>query len=312
MASYFKCIFILVLNILKDLKIPSLISLPVNFCSVTMASRRSKDKSLATKKSIVKMEPVSPLKIVNCFTPLGTIPKLNYSSVLASSYDPYALTIVNQPVKPTFPKTSNASQYVKKQCLQNLFSIESNRASITDPFRLATSYFLPKFHWIPEHSEKTVQYYYDILRHEKSITIKAIPDKSNTSKIIYHSVFLNSIISEEMWGPNLASTRMLPTSPIPYSYHDYLTAWFRFMLRQNENMSHSCFVNFDKYFNTNLPFWFSQWWIQFGFALEIFLEPLLGSFKYLTNVFKVDSYGAKFSALLHFIKRYKVPWILKW
>ena len=29
-------------------------------------------------------------------------------------------------------------------------------------------------------------------------------------------------------------------------------------------------------------------------------------------MFKFDSYGAKFPPLLHFIKKYKVPWILKW
>ena len=56
-----------------------------------------------------------------------------------------------------------------------------------------------------------MQYYSDNLHHNKSIIIKAIPDKNNTTKIIYHNVFLNHIISEEMWGPNLASTRMLPT-----------------------------------------------------------------------------------------------------
>ena len=38
----------------------------------------------------------------------------------------------------------------------------------------------------------------------------------------------------------------------------------------------------------------------------------MGSFIYFTSVLKVDSYGAKFPALLHFIKHYKVPWILKW
>ena len=38
----------------------------------------------------------------------------------------------------------------------------------------------------------------------------------------------------------------------------------------------------------------------------------MGSFKYFTSLFKADSYGAKFPPLLHFIKRYKVPWILKW
>ena len=90
----------------------SLISL--NFCSVTMASRRSKDKSLATDKPLVKREPISSLKIVNRLTPLGTIPKPNYSFVLASSYDPYALTSVSQPIKTIYSNASNASQYVKK------------------------------------------------------------------------------------------------------------------------------------------------------------------------------------------------------
>ena len=60
---------ILILSILKDLKTPSLISLPVNFCSVIMASRRSKDKTPATTGQIVKKESVSPLDIVNRYTP---------------------------------------------------------------------------------------------------------------------------------------------------------------------------------------------------------------------------------------------------
>ena len=92
----------------------SLISLPVNFYNVTMASRQSKDKTLATANPIVKKELVSSLDIVNHFTPLGTIPKPNYSSVLASPYDPDVLVTVNQPVKTAYPNASNASQYVKK------------------------------------------------------------------------------------------------------------------------------------------------------------------------------------------------------
>ena len=123
----------------------SLISLPVNFCSVTMASRWSKDKTPAIANPIVKKEHVSSLDIVNRFTPLGTIPKPNYFSVLASPYDPYALATVNQPVKTVYPNASNASQYVQKQSIHNLFSIEPNRASITNPFRLATSIFLHNF-----------------------------------------------------------------------------------------------------------------------------------------------------------------------
>ena len=105
---------------------------------------------------------------------------------------------------------------------------------------------------------------------------------------------------------------MLPNSPIPYTYHDYITAWFRFMLYQDHNMTHSWFVNNHKNFNAHLPLWFSHWWTQFGPVTTIFLGPLIGSFKYFSNVLKVDSHGAKFIASLHFVEKYKVPWILKW
>ena len=130
---------------------PFLISLPVNFCSVIMASRRSRDKTPDTNNQIVKNEAASPINTVNRFTTLGTISKPNYSFILASTYDPYALTNIHRPVQIVFPRNPNASQYVKKCYVQNLFSIEPNRASITNPFRLVTSYFPPLFHWIPEH-----------------------------------------------------------------------------------------------------------------------------------------------------------------
>ena len=83
----------------------------MNFCNAAMASRRSKDKHPATDtaKQLVKTEPAFPIDIANRFTTLGTIPKLNYSSILASSYDSYALTLVNQLVKAAFSKNPNAS-----------------------------------------------------------------------------------------------------------------------------------------------------------------------------------------------------------
>ena len=101
------------------------ISKPVNFCSATMASRRSKDKHPAeTSKQIVKKEPVSPLEVANRFTTLGTIPKPNYSTILASSYDPYALTSANQPIRTVFPRNSNVSQYVKNNISKTFFPLK--------------------------------------------------------------------------------------------------------------------------------------------------------------------------------------------
>ena len=102
----------------------SLISLLVNPCSATMASRRSKDKhpAINTPKPLVKQEHASPIDIANHITTLGTIPKQNCSSMLASSYDSHAIVPVNQPIKTTFSRNPNASQYISKQQRQNLFS----------------------------------------------------------------------------------------------------------------------------------------------------------------------------------------------
>ena len=188
---------------------PSLISLPVNFCSVIMASRRSSDGTPDSNSQIVKNEPASPINTVNRFTILGTIPKPNYSSVLASTYDPYVLTNIHRPVQTIFPRNPNASQYVKKRYVQNLFSVEPNRASITNPFKLATSYFPPLFHRIPEHRQKNVQYYSAILQHEHSITIKPIRDKANGEKIIYQiSLFPTLIMIILLPGSDSCSTKM--------------------------------------------------------------------------------------------------------
>ncbi|KAK9995306.1 hypothetical protein SO802_019992 [Lithocarpus litseifolius] len=249
---------------------------------------------------------------VNRFTTLGTIPKPNYSSILTSSYDPYALTPVHQPVRTSFSK--NTSQYVRKQYFQNLFSIEPNRSPIIDPLQLAKSYFPPEFHWIPEHGKKNLQYYSDLLRHEKSITINTIANKFDTSKIIYHSVYIANVISEKKWGSSPNETKMMPNCLIPYSYHDYITAWFRFMLHQNDTMTHSWFVNFNKHYTGYLPFWFARWWSQFGLIPDLLSAPLMDAFKLFSGGYKVDPQNAKakFPALLHFVKCHKVPWILKW
>ena len=48
-----------------------------------------------SNNQIVKIEPTSPINTVNRFTTLGTIPKPNYSSILASTYDPYAPKVYN-------------------------------------------------------------------------------------------------------------------------------------------------------------------------------------------------------------------------
>ena len=84
------------------------------------------------------------------------------------------------------------------------------------------------------------------------------------------------------------------------------------MLHQDATMTHSWFVNFDKNFSSQLPLWFICWRTQFGPITNIFPRLLTNSFKYFTSVYKTDAHGAKFPVTLHFVKKYKVPRILKW
>ena len=58
--------------------------------------------------------------------------------------------------------------------------------------------------------------------------------------------------------------------------------------------------------------WFIRRWTQFGPITDIFPGSLVGSFKYFSSVFKTDAHGTKFPTTLSFVKKYKVPWILKW
>ena len=84
----------------------SLISFPMNSCSAAMAGKWSKDKhpTTDTTKQLIKQEPASPIAIADRFITLGTIPKPNFSTVLASSYDPYAIFPTNKPIKAIFSK----------------------------------------------------------------------------------------------------------------------------------------------------------------------------------------------------------------
>ena len=68
---------------------------------------------------------------------------------------------------------------------------------IKDLLKLATDYFPLNFHWMLEHNGKNLNYYFAILFHEKLVFIKSILDKIDKSKIIYHSVFILNIVTEE-------------------------------------------------------------------------------------------------------------------
>jgi hypothetical protein len=195
---------------------------------------------------------------------------------------------------------------------EHLFTIEMNRSSIRSPSE-ALSYFPPNFHWIPEHPQKNLAFYTNILIQTKSLHFKAIYCQTSIpKKILYHSVYFDRVISKKDWGDH-PSPRILHDCDIPYCYYDYTEAWSRFFPYQTPNFDHSWFINFYRNnFEGILPLRFSRWWMHFGLIPKILPLKLIESFNIFKNNFKTDVYGFKFPPILHFVKKFKIPWILKW
>ena len=137
----------------------------------------------------------------------------------------------------------NATKHLK------IFSFPENPENILHSTKRSLN-----VHWIPENTCKDLKYYSTILFRERPIFIKPITNKFDVSKIVYHSVFILNIITEEKWGLRPATTKPLLGSTIPYSYHDYIHTWFKFMLHKDATMTRSWFINFDKNFNHNSSF----------------------------------------------------------
>ncbi|KAG7954930.1 hypothetical protein I3843_11G046100 [Carya illinoinensis] len=157
--------------------------------------------------------------------------------------------------------------------------------------------------------------------YKKSPNKKSFPKKKNfqnASKGKCSNCGKNSyilkFITEEDWGTHPSTSKKLRDSEIAYNYYDYIDTWFRFMLFQTPDMSHSWFFNFDKNFRGKIPLWFNKWWHQFGLIPDIFPEELQRAYKSFIQAIspKLDAYETKFPYCIHFSKRFKPPWILKW
>jgi hypothetical protein len=209
-----------------------------------------------------------------------------------------------------FPQQT--SGYVPISPGQNLFYVEPNMSHLESPEDLAKAYFPPSWHFAPVHPAKSPAYYRDILRDTESIRIKSTYDKSDQTKLIHHSLYIHKIVSQKDWGSHPYTLRNLNNHPVQYSYHDYIDAWYKILLYQNENFSHSWSINFDKKFRGQFPLWFLSWWSAHGPVHELIPAQLQDSVIYFSTVFNWSEHKAKFPILMHFMGKYKVPWILKW
>jgi len=275
----------------------------------------SDNKSLAIKpeSSPIGTPAASPittsLALTNRFMTFSPEPNITFSSALATEFSPF----LGPSIRPRMPfiKAEKPSAYVRLSYFQHLFFVEIGMAPIKDPSQLAIAYFPPRFHWVPEHPLKDISYYTTILVETKSVHFKPILDQK-TGKTLYMSVYFDKVLLLKDWGEHPSQPRVLSNSELSYSYYDYIDAWFRFMLYQNSTNNHSWFINFDKKFSGILPLWFSKWWGQFGAIPDILPLQLAKAFGTFRDYYNTDAYGKKFPAIMHFVIKFKISWILKW
>lgn len=255
------------------------------------------------------VNPSSTAPLVSKFQVLGTIPK-PYNSVLASQPKPVDPFGCVQTVNPR-PNTSQNSPYIPIS-QQNLFHIEPHMKFKEDPVRLAAQFFPPGWHFLPMATFKNLAYYKDILVQTESVFIKPIYDRNDSSKAIYHSLYIKQIIVMADWGNHPSDLKQLDNQDLQFNYYDYIEAWDNIFLYQTQSFGHSWFVQFDQKFKSHFPVWFNRWWSRHGSDLEIFPQELENAVTHFSCKCPHNPQFDSVPITLQFVSKYKVPWILKW
>ncbi|KAI5335121.1 hypothetical protein L3X38_025254 [Prunus dulcis] len=164
---------------------------------------------------------------------------------------------------------------------------------------------------MPSSPSKSLKYYRNILLETKSVEIKPIKDRDHPEIILYHSLYIHQIISQEAFSSRPYELKLLQ-SKLQYNYSDYIDAWYTIFLHQSEDFSHSWFINFDNKFKSSFPYWFLHWWEKHGPVDEILPVSVLELIRHYTKKAKFSKVDLFFPKQLLFIAKYKVPWILKW
>ena len=202
-----------------------------------------------------------------------------------------------------------------------IFLLEDDLQWRNDPWYVASRYFGRNDNY-PALFMKTREYAKAILMDTGSIHIYPIDKHSGDKK-----VFISEIKLPIDYGFNPNEPRIVQgTRDMFYNYWDYVQAWKNVFLFQDEKNRHSWFMRFNPSFNLKrLPQWFPFWWLTHG-LLEKGLPPELQErfllfCKYLDNDYFAQKYVQplyekphmqKQMYMLHFMVKYRLPWILAW
>jgi hypothetical protein len=329
------------LNILKEAKIPSLTSSPVNFCRIKMAGKNSKKAASSSSKippnklPDIKPELVTPSQLIKFdphqiiitnssnkpsssrMVPFGKpVQSTSFAKALSNDYDPFNKKLV--PATPATPiKSKNAktvSPYLSLYA-EKLFYIEFFHRGIDKPLSLIKGYYLVhptdgvQQHFSPSEPHKTLHFYQNILQQEGSVVIKSIYDKFHDKKLLYHKIEIVKFTPMRQWGDPF-NRKPLQGHSFEYSYYDYIDAWYKILLFQFDDMSHSWFIQRHEKYNfikpeCQPPMWFIKWWSKHGSQAKIITDTLWNT-KIPTKPEDppLSTHTLK-EALLHFFKMYK-------
>ncbi|KAI5322832.1 hypothetical protein L3X38_031904 [Prunus dulcis] len=180
----------------------------------------------------------SPIQISNRYATLGsTVSNMrpNYQSALISSYDAFQV-VTHSPTSSPIGHTKSSPYFPKSSQIH--FLIEPCFNHLANPVKIAKSYFPPNFHYMPPHSSKSLKYYRDILLETQSLEMRPIKDRNYPNIILYHSMYIKSILSQSEWGEHPYYFKAFNSS-LQYSYYDYIEAWHAIFLHQTKDFSHS-------------------------------------------------------------------------
>jgi hypothetical protein len=270
--------------------------------------------------SLPPSQPPNPYEIIETMSPAQSplrLPSTAQSPSRLQSKIPYV------------PK--NPSDFIVKEILQNVFHVDHCHRRLITPEvtpsqkdqeallrvqhgKLLRAYLPPKWHFVPQHPNKSIGFYKVILLHTESVKIEPIMDRFDPTqkRIAFHKLFIIKILSNQEWGSHPSILKELPGQPIGFNYYDYIEAWTNVLLYQNENFSHSWFLNFDNKFTSQLPMWFLRWWQLFGPITDIIPTKLKEAIARFGNLAQVTVQNSQFPTLCLFTSKYKIPWILKW
>ena len=143
-----------------------------------------------------------------------------------------------------------------------------------------------------------------------------MPCSQEPNRVGYSKVVIKQIFTPSQWKAQPWITRNFSVlfEPQFYNYYDYMEAWDKFLLFQNNINRHTWFFRFDMYRKKDMmiPRWFIDWWNSYGPEAMILPFDLLKAYETFKKEPNIP-HLRDFSHLLQFFYRFPdLPWIIRW